>query len=1166
MTMAKVSSTKVSWQHVKELLHEAMLLAPEQRSRFLDEACSSNDSLRSEVESLLAAGEEVRLSFLQSTPQESESDWDGIGPAGRLAAGQVFAERFQILDKLGEGGMGQVWLADQISPVRRQVAIKLIKAGMYDEAVVQRFESERQALAIMDHPAIAKVFEAGTTSLGQPYFVMEYVPGLPITEYCDQKKLRIGERLELFIQACEGVQHAHQKAIIHRDLKPANILVIEVDGKPVPRIIDFGLSKATTPRVTGEALFTQFGHFMGTPGYISPEQADPGVQDIDTRTDVYSLGVVLYVLLTGSQPIDTKQWKQQPLDELLRKLREEEPPSPSTRVNSERNTSTATADARGTEFRQLVSLLRGDLDWITMKALEKDRRRRYGTPSELAADLRRYLNHEPVEARPASAGYRARMYLRRHAAMAAAAAAVFVVLAGGIVASTTQAIRANRASRVALEERDRAVQAEARTRIERDRASAADQAATRDRNRALAAEAQAIQERNSALAEKQRADEETASAKAVNSFLQDDLLAQASSYRQARPNARPDPDLKVRTALDRAAAGIEGKFDKQPLVEASIRRTIGVTYIGLGIYPEAQLQLEKALELRRRVLGDEHPDTLIVEQNLALVYLDRSEYSKAEALYSKTFSIQRRRLGEQHPDTLNSMLGLADAYEHEDKLAQAEPLFANVLKARRHALGDDDPATLASMYALGLQYRQQGKLAQAEPLVKDALDGQRRKLGEGHPETLLSMNGLASLYVSEHKYAEAESLYLKALQIERSALGEDHRNTIFTVNSLAFLYEAEGKYAQAEPLYLKTLEFQRRELGEEHDDTLSTVFNLATVYSEEGKYEQAEPLFLKTLEVRRRGVGEEHLDTLQLTNNLAALYVREGKYGQAEPLFARVFEIRSRVLGPDDRHTLLSMNNLAEIYELQGKYAQSEPLLTKALELRRRTLGDENTDTLVSMEALGKLYRCEEKYPQAEPLLTQAVEVERRVLGQEHPETLSSLDDLALLYRNERNYEKADAILASVLEARRRVSGPAHPDTTDSMTDLAEVRLQEKNYVAAESLLREALGNYEKTASDSWERWHSQNLLGASLAGQSKYAESEALLVSGFRGMIDHQATIPFEDRSALTQGGEWIVQLYERWGKPEKAAEWRNRLCQGGEPALQGTECLAEGVVAGRS
>ena len=437
--------TPERWQQIRDVLEKALEMAPSERSAFLNQACSSDSSLRQEVGTLLASSDGVRSSFLQSPPLTDLLDAasNGPGSAGGLEPGQVFAQHFRLECKLGEGGMGQVWLADQISPVRRQVALKLIKAGMYDESVVRRFQSERQSLAMMDHPAIAKVFDAGATPQGQPYFVMEYVPGLAITEYCDQKKLKIRDRLELFIQACGGVQHAHQKAIIHRDLKPANILVMEVDGKPVPRIIDFGLAKGAKSQIEGETLFTQVGHFVGTPGYMSPEQADPGfrndVQDIDTRTDVYSLGVILYVLLAGLLPFGTGQKQKPPLEEWLRKLREEEPPRPSTKVSNDRETSTSTAEARGTERKQLVSMLRGDLDCITMKAMEKDRSRRYGAPSELATDIRRYLNHEPVVARPARATYRSGKFIKRHKLALAVAAVFLVVLLAGAVAIVREA-------------------------------------------------------------------------------------------------------------------------------------------------------------------------------------------------------------------------------------------------------------------------------------------------------------------------------------------------------------------------------------------------------------------------------------------------------------------------------------------------------------------------------------------------------------------------------------------------------------------------------------------------------------------------------------------------------------------------------------------------------
>jgi serine/threonine protein kinase len=436
------------------VLEKALELAPEERSAFLDDACSSDPSLRREVQALLASSPNVPQGFLQSSALAEElcAALDEINSVGILEPGQVLAQRFQLIRKLGEGGMGQVWLAEQILPVRRPVALKLIKAGMYDESVVHRFQSERQSLAIMDHPAIAKVFEAGTTAQGQPYFVMEYVPGLPITEYCDSKKLSINERLDLLIEVCEGVQHAHQKALIHRDLKPANILVVEVDGKPVPRIIDFGLAKATAPHIARESIFTQMGHFLGTPGFMSPEQADPNVQDIDTRTDVYSLGAILYVLLSGVLPFENRKGQKQPLDELLRKLRAEDPPRPSTKVVVDRDSSAAIAEARGSEPRQLVRQLRGDLDWITMKALEKDRTRRYGAASELAADIRRYRNHEPVVARPASAAYRCSKFIERNK-LALVVAAVFAVVVMAAAVATVREARIAQTEEARAEQR-----------------------------------------------------------------------------------------------------------------------------------------------------------------------------------------------------------------------------------------------------------------------------------------------------------------------------------------------------------------------------------------------------------------------------------------------------------------------------------------------------------------------------------------------------------------------------------------------------------------------------------------------------------------------------------------------------------------------------------------
>jgi serine/threonine protein kinase/tetratricopeptide (TPR) repeat protein len=723
------------WDSVKELLHVALQLPLERRPAFLDEVCSSDLSLRAELESLLSADADVRSGFLESPPANNMlgTDVNQVAGSYELKAGQVFAQRFRLIRKLGEGGMGQVWLAEQTAPICRPVALKLIKAGMYDESVVQRFQTERQSLAIMDHPAIAKVFDAGTTSVGQPYFVMEYVPGLPITEYCDQKKLKITERLELFIQACEGVQHAHQKAIIHRDLKPANMLVVEVDGKPVPRIIDFGLAKATTPQADGQSIFTQLGHFVGTPGYMSPEQADPQVKDIDTRTDVYSLGAILYVLLSGGHPLD-KANGTVPLDELLRRLREEEPPTPSAKVSRDRKVSSATAEARGTEPRHLVSLLRGDLDWITMRALEKDRGRRYGTPSELAADIRRYLRHEPVMARSASTAYRLSKYVRRHRIALATASAVALTLIVAAVVSIREGIRANR---------------------------------------------------------------EAAVAEAVDKFLQNDLLAQAGASAQSGPSTKPDPDLKVRTALDRAAERIEGKFAKQPDVEAAVRETMGLTYVDLGLYPEARKQLERVLKLRQRALGAEDAKTLRSMTNLGRVAYLQGMYAEAEELESQALETQRRILGPEHPDTLASINNLANVYDDEDKYAQAEALDLQTLEIRKRVLGPEHPDTLKSTGNLGVDYVRDGKYSEAEGLLTQALEIQKRVLGPEHPDTLASHTNLAGLYFQERKYAQAEALFTEELEIRKRVLGLEHPDTAQNLYNLACTAAQQGNKDRA---------------------------------------------------------------------------------------------------------------------------------------------------------------------------------------------------------------------------------------------------------------------------------------------------------------------------------------------------------------------------------
>lgn len=680
---------------------------------------------------------------------------------------------YHLIQKIGDGGMGEVWLAEQTRPVRRQVALKLVKAGMDTAQVLARFDAERQALALMDHSAIAKIFDGGSTPEGRPYFAMEYVRGDAITQYCDRNRLSVRDRLELFIQLCDGVQHAHQKGIIHRDLKPSNVLVSMADGKPVPHIIDFGIAKAMTQPLTEQPLFTAIGGFVGTVEYMSPEQAELSV-DIDTRTDVYSLGVLLYELLTGTMPFDRKQLRHAGVDEIRRTIREQDPPKPSTRVGTDA-TSTATGEQRRLQPAKLVSLLRGDLDWITMRALEKDRARRYQTANELALDVRRYLNDEPVMAGPPSTAYRVRKFARRHRLAVGAAASAVIVLAAF---SVVTAIQAGRIAR-----------------------------------------------------ERDRANYEAATSRQISEFL-------TGLFTVSDPSEARGRTITAREILDKGAHDLEQLKD-QPELQARLQATIGSVYTSLGVYSGATPLLEQSVATRRRTLGADHPDTLKAVNELANVYWFQDRYADAEPLFLDVVERRTRVLGPEHPDTLKATYDLASLMAKQKRWQEAEALQRTTLEIQRRTLGNDHADTLASLNNLAAFVHGQQRYAESASIGDELVAARRRVLGADHPSTLLSMGNLAVSYELQGDFGRAEQLYLDAIAGQRRILGETHRSTSRARLNLVAMRMKQGRYADAEPLALLAYEGFRQSLGEDNVNTQSAITRIVKMYEEWNKPAQA---------------------------------------------------------------------------------------------------------------------------------------------------------------------------------------------------------------------------------------------------------------------------------------------------------------------------------------
>ena len=645
--------------------------------------------------------------------------------------------------------MGSVWMADQTEPVKRRVAVKLIRVERgQSRTILSRFEAERQAIAVMDHPHIAKLLDAGTTAEGSPFFVMELVKGIPLNDYCDEHKLSIRDRLQLFMQICSAVQHAHQKGIIHRDLKPTNILVENHDDKPVPKVIDFGLAKATSGlQLSEHTLFTAFGSVMGTPLYMAPEQANFSAVDIDTRADVYALGVILYELLTGTTPITRESMKKAALDEMLKLIREQDAPTPSSRLSTSESKPSIAAN-RQMEPQKLGRFVKGELDWIVMKALSKERDRRYETATGFARDVERFLNNEAVAAGPPSTSYRLRKFVKRNRGQVIAASLILLALLAGLAGTGFGLIRAERQRLVA----ERAAMAE---RLAKQEAEARREEAETQERRALAGEKLASERLVQVEAEKKKTEEEKKVAVAVKDFLQNKLLGQADVRTQAdallkagalAAEAKTNPtigELLDRAAVELSEAKIEANFPGQPLLQAELLFTVGNTYRGVGAYERAIGFLQRSLALCKQHLGTDHPDTLTSMNDLAWAYQAAGKLDLALPLSEETLKLKKAKLGPDHPDTLTSMDNLALAYQAAGKLDLAVPLFEETLKLKKAKLGPDHPDTLLSMNNLAVAYKTAGKLDLALPLSEETLKLRKAKLGPDHPNTLMSMNNLA---------------------------------------------------------------------------------------------------------------------------------------------------------------------------------------------------------------------------------------------------------------------------------------------------------------------------------------------------------------------------------------------------------------------------------------
>ena len=972
------------------------------------------------------------------------------------AAGTVLAGRYCLREIVGEGGMGTVWAADQTAPVRRTVAVKVIRAGFNGRSVLHRFETERQALARMDHPNIARVFDGGETADGRPFFVMELVPGRPLTDYCAGARLDVRGRLELFATVCRAVQHAHQKGVIHRDLKPSNILVATVDGKPVPKVIDFGVAKAVGDEAPGELHVTQDGVVVGTLDYMSPEQAAGPGADIDTRSDIYSLGTVLYELLTGLRPLDLQRAG---LGEILRMIQEKEPAKPSARV-------TAAAPPRARP-RRLVAQLRGDLDRVVMKCLEKARDRRYESASALARDVERFLAGEPVEAQQPSAAYRLRKFLLRNKGPAIAAGLVLLALVAGLGAAKWQAIEADRARAAAETNEQRANDA-----AEKEHAARLDE--ERERN----------------------------FAEAINRFVRDDFLALTSVEGQDLLGSDRDglsKDATLRDLLDRAAAKLRARKDLAPRIEAELCWIVGMNYRSVGAPKKGIEFLQRAVQLRTMLLGRDHAHTLAAMNGLGQAYFWADRPDLALPLDEETLRLRTAALGPEHPDTLVSTANLAADYAAMEQFDRAVPLFETALALMKARLGPDESRTLTCMTNLAKSYLDIGEIGRALPMYEETFRLMRAKLGPEHLHTLTCANNLAMVYRDAGRLRAAVPLLEETLTRRKAKLGPEHPDTLSSTINLAGAHHDAGNFGAALPLFEAALAVLKAKHDADHPLAQTCKYNLASAYRDAGKLSLALPLFEEAYALRKARYGPTHSVTLLGLHNLARAYWLGRQFDKSVPLFEEALKLKTAKFGRDHADTLNTAANLAVNYRDAGRLADAIVLMEEAHRASKsvpelRWIGPHLLDAYAKAGDDAKFTR----------LLQEQLSDIRGTLPPDSPQLAGRLAQLGLVLLERKRWAEAEPLLREALAIRAKKE-PNDWRTFATRSMLGGALLGQKKYTDAEPLL---LAGYE----------------GMKQRERSVSPEARARLTEGAARLVEL-----YEATSRADDAAKWRKELEER-------------------------------------